>query len=713
VLVCGLVAAVHAGTAAASTIPNWTTGLKAGLPSDAATTPNPGLNAVSCPSAGNCSVVGDYGDSLGRAQGLLLSQSSNAWSPGTKAPLPGDAGTNPAVSVNSVSCVSAGNCAAVGSYHDASGHFQGLLLSESSGVWTAIKAPVPGDAGADPSVFLSAVSCASAGNCTAVGSYHDASGHSQGLLLDEASGSWTAAKATPPGDAGPNPQVSLGSVSCASAGNCVAIGGYRDNLTQNQALLLSESSGTWSAAMQPPLPADGGTNGGHGLRSVSCPSAGNCAVTGYYYDSSGNTQGLLLNESSGTWTPLRAPLPADAGTSPGGYVASVSCAAAGECATGGYYTDASGHSQGLLLSESSGAWSTGIKAPLPSDAGADPSAEVTSVSCATAGSCSAIGSYSDSSGHLQGLLLSEFLGIWATGIRAPLPPDAGPNPEVELNALSCASAGSCTAVNSYQDSSAHYQGLLVSAAPANPTLTLSAPSRGAVGRALATSTVGAVLSGGVSPVGTISFKVFGPQASAPASCASGGKVVGSASVSGNGTYHASAGFTPTSAGHYWWYASYSGDTGDTPASSPCGASMVETVVTSPPRLTHLGQSHRRWRRGKALPHIASAKRPPIGTTFRFTVNERVRVRFAFNKRVKGRKLGRRCVAHRTKGRRCTRTVKSGVLNFSARAGLNKVRFQGRISARKRLKPGRYTLTVTATDSSGQTSAPRSLIFTIV
>jgi hypothetical protein len=58
-------------------------------------------------------------------------------------------------------------------------------------------------------------------------------------------------------------------------------------------------------------------------------------------------------------------------------------------------------------------------------------------------------------------------------------------------------------------------------------------------------------------------------------------------------------------------------------------------------------------------------------------------------------------------------VKSGVLNFSARAGLNNVRFQGRISARKRLKPGRYTLTVTATDSSGQTSAPRSLIFTIV
>jgi hypothetical protein len=225
--------------------------------------------------------------------------------------------------------------------------------------------------------------------------------------------------------------------------------------------------------------------------------------------------------------------------------------------------------------------------------------------------------------------------------------------------------------------------------------------------------LGAVLSAGVSPVGTITYTVFGPQAAAPGACAPGGKVVGSASVSGNGAYHPSAGFTPTRAGRYWWYAAYSGDTGDSPASSACGASMPRTVVTSSPRITHLSQSHRRWRRGKKLPHIASAKRPPVGTTFRFTVNQRVRMRFTFTKRVTGRKVGRRCLAHRAKGRRCTRTVKAGTRVFSAHAGRDKLRFQGRISARKRLRPGRYTLTVRATDSRGRRSAPRSLKFTIV
>jgi hypothetical protein len=42
-----------------------------------------------------------------------------------------------------------------------------------------------------------------------------------------------------------------------------------------------------------------------------------------------------------------------------------------------------------------------------------------------------------------------------------------------------------------------------------------------------------------------------------------------------------------------------------------------------------------------------------------------------------------------------------------------VRFQGRLSRRKKLKLGRYTLVVTAKDASGATSAPTSLRFTIV
>jgi hypothetical protein len=49
-------------------------------------------------------------------------------------------------------------------------------------------------------------------------------------------------------------------------------------------------------------------------------------------------------------------------------------------------------------------------------------------------------------------------------------------------------------------------------------------------------------------------------------------------VSGNGTYHPTAGFTPAVGGTYWWYASYSGDASNSASSSACGVAMASTAV---------------------------------------------------------------------------------------------------------------------------------------
>ncbi len=56
---------------------------------------------------------------------------------------------------------------------------------------------------------------------------------------------------------------------------------------------------------------------------------------------------------------------------------------------------------------------------------------------------------------------------------------------------------------------------------------------------------------------------------------------------------------------------------------------------------------------------------------------------------------------------------AGKLTFSGHDATNKVTFQGRVSPRKKLKPGRYTLVITAIASDGALSAPKSLGFTIV
>src|SRR4051794_36806550 len=111
---------------------------------------------------------------------------AGTWAPGVKATLPANAATKPGVVLSEVSCASPGNCAAVGTYYDSSGLIQGLLLSQSSGKWSpGVQARPPADASVNPRVFLTGVSCGAPGNCAAVGSYYDSAGNQQGLLLTE------------------------------------------------------------------------------------------------------------------------------------------------------------------------------------------------------------------------------------------------------------------------------------------------------------------------------------------------------------------------------------------------------------------------------------------------------------------------------------------------------------------------------------------------
>ena len=113
----------------------------------------------------------------------------------------------------------------------------------------------------------------------------------------------------------------------------------------------------------------------------------------------------------------------------------------------------------------------------------------------------------------------------------------------------------------------------------------------------------------------------------------------------------------------------------------------------PPRLTSVSESHRRWREGSGLPHIASVH-AAVGTTFRFTANESDKVRFAFTQRLSGRRKTR------------------GALSYRVAAGAHRIRFQGRLSKHKRLRPGRYAMVITATNAAGQ-HATAKLKFTIV
>jgi streptogramin lyase len=136
-----------------------------------------------------------------------------------------------------------------------------------------------------------------------------------------------------------------------------------------------------------------------------------------------------------------------------------------------------------------------------------------------------------------------------------------------------------------------------------------------------------------------------------------------------------------------------------------------------PAITGVHQSHSVWREGHGLATISkqTKHRAPVGTTFSFTLNVQATVSFTFTRKVKGRKVDGKCVARTKKNRKkrgCQLIVTSGQLSFTGQAGSNQVSFQGHITRTQKLRPGRYTLVLTAT-ASGQTSSSRKLRFKIL
>jgi hypothetical protein len=137
------------------------------------------------------------------------------------------------------------------------------------------------------------------------------------------------------------------------------------------------------------------------------------------------------------------------------------------------------------------------------------------------------------------------------------------------------------------------------------------------------------------------------------------------------------------------------------------------TITAPtrPTITHVRQAHRTWRETTSRNKVA-----PVGTTFLLTLSEPANILFRFTQHTAGREVKGKCVARTRKNRRahrCTRTAIRGVVSFRGHRGKNKLSFTGTTFSSKKLKPGTYTLTVTATNAAGQHSKPHSLSFTIV
>jgi hypothetical protein len=274
---------------------------------------------------------------------------------------------------------------------------------------------------------LTAVSCASASSCTAVGRGTEALRLARGRSSIE----------QPPNSA----DGDLTSVSCVSRSGCTAVGRSYSSLPLAERWL----GASWSRELMAPFPLMNAPS--RGLAGVSCTSGTACVAVGSAVTSvSGagldvvETQGTLVERrGSGRWSIQATPNPPGAANS---YLTAVSCTSGTFCIAVGYATIANSKYAWPLIERLRGSrWSIERARNLP---GAYLS-ELTGVSCTSATACTAVGWATErTTGHAL-TLVERFNGSrWSIERIPTLPPNSG----IALTGVSCTSQTACTAVGS-------------------------------------------------------------------------------------------------------------------------------------------------------------------------------------------------------------------------------------------------------------------------
>ena len=419
-----------------------------------------GISIVSCSSPGNCGAIGSAGGAL-----FSISQVRGTW--GKPVTIRGLARTSkPSAGVGGLVC-RAGGCVMVGSYTDAGGHSQAFIASEAHGTWGK---PfwVPGLARLNRgnSASLGNLTCRSAGNCSAAGSYLDGSGNGRTFLLFEVNGTWGHAAAVPvfsplPGEtAGTSP--SFGPVSCATPGNCGAAGSYPVN-GGNQEYVDNEVNGVWGTPE--PVPGLAALNTGveDGISVISCPSAGNCTAGGLYTETEGNSDSFVVSEVHGKWGQafeLQTNIPGFNGPD-GDSITVLSCPSAGDCVVGGVDNvehDALAASV-FVASEVHGTWGKAIPVPNSNKLNQGDQGALNQLSCSGAGNCGVAGSisvaYDFGFVYTQPFVATEVNGTWGKAVLVPglKPLPLSDGEFAETDTISCPAPARCSAGGSYENSS--------------------------------------------------------------------------------------------------------------------------------------------------------------------------------------------------------------------------------------------------------------------
>jgi hypothetical protein len=317
------------------------------------------LQAVSCVPSSNCTAVGVAAGIVGRGAasfGLVERSNGSSWSI-VRSPR----GSGQDI-LRGVSCLTTSDCMAVGLAGFQAAGVGGAVLVErwSGSSWSFVKAPTPAGGGS-----LSAVSCVSRSDCTAVGQTVLASDlvsfRSKGIVEDWNGSKWSLVT-TPAVNGGPG----LNGVACVSKSVCIAVG-----QREHGAVLVERWDGsTWSVVNTP------GFRGAGELDAVSCVSSSDCTAVGRRYDGP-----VLVERWNGLrWSIMKTPyIDRDSG------LAAVSCLTGSDCTAVGAMGLNSDDTSVLMEHWNGVKWSI-VNAPT-----APGGTEFYGVSCESSSVCTAVG----------------------------------------------------------------------------------------------------------------------------------------------------------------------------------------------------------------------------------------------------------------------------------------------------------------------------------
>lgn len=396
------------------------------------------LSSVACPPSGSCVAVGSYASGPGPLEddAMVLSELDGIWNEASEIVPPSPVLSDEA-RLDSVACPAAGSCVAVGAYLDSANEEQMMAVSESGGVW--------GQAIKIPGIAPRSIACRAPGSCVAIGTVSGDATKMVGVI--ESGSVWGQPQEI---ELPTTPEYGvdeLAPLTCQVSGQCVTVGSYTDISKQLRAIGVSESNGTWSASEIKSVPD---LKGAAHLYSVACPASGSCVATGLASVAFG------VSETDGHWGEASPITPSPDPEAELTTLSSVGCPGSGQCFAVGYDETESSFTNAVVagVSGAGGVWRQAREIAPPPNAASPQHARLRYVACSESESCVAIGEYTDSSGSVQAMAVTETDGEWGRASEIAAPPSSDNQPGyANLELLACPALGTCAALGHYQEES--------------------------------------------------------------------------------------------------------------------------------------------------------------------------------------------------------------------------------------------------------------------